>query len=268
MIRILFISLICLNPYYADANLRALLKGLVKSESKAVVTSVTKESAQLLRHSDEFVRTTLVPTAKELSVTKSLYKGVKKNMKEFTLERLKDIMDLGVDFAEFMMDPNNQLVYPNSQLETWPRSEKYFKEIISHPSYPSIYNSMCKHFQLDTLSLSAQFLVLNGAKWRSHQISTEKLYRIYLIFSITFAKEELLKLRDYYNCDQEKNTEINNFADKMKIKLPKSPCPEDDGDWAEVLFGLIFLLLFIYFIIRILKWLWNMFQKINKIRAK
>jgi hypothetical protein len=177
-------------------------------------------------------------------------------------------MEFSTDIAESMLDPNNQLVYPNNHLEIVFNSEKYFKEITSHPSYSSIYNSMCRHFQLDTLSLSAQFLVLNGAKWRSHQISTEKLYRIYLIFSITFAKEELLKLRDYYNCDQEKNTEINNFADKMKIKLPKSPCPEDDGDWAEVLFGLIFLLLFIYFIIRILKWLWNIFQKINKIRAK
>lgn len=262
MIRILSIFLICLMPIYATANLGALFKGLVKSESKAVVTGAAKESTQLLRHSDEFMRTSLVPAARELSVTKSLYRGVKKNMKEFAVERLKDIMDLGADFAEFMMDPNNQLVYPNSQLETWPRSEKYFKEIISHPSYPSIYNSMCKHFQLDTMSLSAQYLALNGAEWKRHKISTERLYRLYLIFRKTFAKEELLKLREYYNCDQEKNSEIDNFAKKMKIKLPKSNCSDEEAGWGEILFGLIFLILFLYTIYRILKWFWNTCQKI------
>jgi hypothetical protein len=247
--------LICLTPFYADANLGALLKGVIKSESKAVVTGAAKESTQLLRQSDEFIRTTLVPTAKELSVTKSLYKGVKKNIKEFSLERFKDVADFSADIASTMLEPNNQL-------DLGAKSEKYFKEITSHPSYASIYNTMCKHFQLDTLSLSAQYLVLNGAEWKSHKISTEKLYRIYLIFSKTFAKEELLKLREYYNCDIEKNSEIETYAEKMKIKLPKSNCPEEEGGWAEVIFALIFLILFIYLIVQIVKWCWNVCQKI------
>lgn len=265
--RSLLIFFVLFTPFFADANLGALLKGLVKSESKAVVTGATKESTQLLRHSDEFMRTSLVPAARELSVTKSLYKGVKKNMKEFTVERLKDIMDISGDIAESMLDPNNQLVYPNEHLKTGSKSEIYFKEITSHPSYATIYNAMCKHFQLDTLSLSAQYLVLNGAKWQSHQISTEKLYRIYLIFSKTFAKEELLKLRDYYDCDQEKNTEINNFAEKMKIRLPKSTCPEEEGDWVDGLVGLLGLVVLIYLVIGLLKWFKRLTSKLFKLDA-
>jgi hypothetical protein len=256
MIRTQFYLLICLIPFYLGASfIGPLLRGVAKQEIRAVISKTARKSPQLLRHSDEFVRNSIIPTAKKIVKNKSLYRGVSKNIKEFWSERLKHLLDFSTDITTAMLDPNIQIDFKN-------KSDSYFNEITSNPSYPNIYKKMCEKFHLDTMSYSSQFLVLNGAKWRTYQISKEDLYSIYLTYSTSFAKDELIKLRGFYHCNEEKNQEIDAFAEKMKIILPKSSCPDEEAGWVDVLLGLLFLAMCIYLGYQLLKWLRNLFTQI------
>jgi len=256
MIRTQFFLLICLIPFYPVASfIGPLLRGTVKQEIKAVISNTARESPELLRHSDEFVRNSIIPYAKKIVRNKSLYRGVSKNIKEFWSDRLEHLLDFSADITTAMLDPNIQIDFKN-------KSDSYFNEITSNPSYPLIYKKMCEKFHLDTMSYSSQFLVLNGAKWRTYQISKEDLYSIYLTYSASFAKEELIKLKGFYQCNEEKNQEIDALAEKMKIILPESSCPDEEVGWVDGLIGLLFLTIFIYLGYKFLKWLRNLVTQI------
>ena len=252
----LLIILVFLMPLHLEANLRSLLRGAVKSETK-VLSTVGKES-QILRHSDELLRTSIIPAAKELRTSKALAKGVRRNLKRFDLERAKDIIDFGSDCASNILDQDAQFDLSNS-------SNKYLKEIRMNPTYKFLYHSVCLKFKVDTLNSFAQMYLLNGGSWKGVQFTIDELYNIYLIHSKSFAKEELLKLRNFYQCNIEKNQEIESFAQKMRIKLPKSSCEEEEGDWVDGLIGLIGLGVLIYVIYTIVKWVKQTVKKLFKL---
>lgn len=256
MIRTLFFLLICLIPFYFGASfIGPLFRGVFKQEIRSVLSNTARESHELLRHSDGFLRTSIMPNAKKLVTNTSLYRGVSKNIKEFWSERMKHLLDFSADITTAMLDPNTQIDFKS-------KSDNYFNEITSNPSYPFFYKDMCEKFHLDTMSRSSQFLVLNGAKWKTYQISKEDLYSIYLTYSTSFAKGELIKLRRFYPCNEEKNKEIDAYAEKMKIILPESSCPDEEVGWVDGLIGLLFLTIFIYLGYKFLKWLRNLVTQI------
>ena len=77
---------------------------------------------------------------------------------------------------------------------------------------------------------------------------------MYFNFSQTFAREELEKLKLFYNCNDEVNEEINDIAQDKNIKLNTAICykAEKDGT-AENIIGFIVLALVLYFFWTILK---------------
>lgn len=254
--RSLLIFLIFSTPFYLEANLGALFRGTLKGESK-VLSTAAKKSGQALRYSDDVFRMTLPRTAKALSRSKSLAKGVSRNVKRFDLERAKDILDFGSDCASNIAEQDAQIDFAHL-------SNKHLNEIRMNPTYKFLYHSVCQKFKVDTLNSFAQIFLLSGGSWNGIQFTIDELYNIYLIHSASFAREELLKLRDFYNCNTKKNQEIESFANQMRIRLPKSSCPEEEGDWVDGLVGLLGLGVMIYLIIRLIKWFKRMIGKLLK----
>jgi hypothetical protein len=244
--RSLLIFLVFLTPFYLEANLGALIRGTLKGESK-VLSTAAKKSGQALRYSDDLFRLSLMHSSKALSKSKALAKGVRQNVKRFDLERAKDIIDFGSDCASNILDQDVQFDLSNS-------SNKYLKEIRINPTYKFLYHAVCQKFKVDTLNSFAQMYLLNGGSWNGIQFTIDELYNIYLVYSESFAKEELLKLRNFYKCNVEKNQEIDSYAKRMRIKLPKSTCEEEEGDWVDGLVGLLGLGVLIYIAIGVIKW--------------
>jgi hypothetical protein len=225
--------LVMVFPKFANANLRALLKGAVRSESK-VATAAAKESGTLLRTSDEFITGALIPAAKDLQVSRSLKKELQLNVKRFIKKRGEDLLELGADIADASIEPNTDFSFKKSP-------SLYYQELTKSPIYRYVYESMCKRFKVDTLTPSVQYLALNGAMVNGIRIANDKLYNIYLIGSKTFAYDELLRLRDLVGCDEQKQKEIDVYATRMKVNLPKSSCEakQEEADWIDILLGLI-----------------------------
>lgn len=252
---ILILILFC--PKLANANLRALLKGAVSSESK-VASAAAKKSGNLLRNSDEFIINALIPAAKDLQVSRTFKKELQSNVKRFAKKRAEDLLGLGTDIAEASIEPNTDFSFKKSPT-------LYYQELIKSRIYPYVYQSMCKRFMVDTLTPSVQYLALNGAMVNGIRIANDKLYNIYLICSKTFAHDELLRLRDLVGCDEQKQKEINLYATRMKIKLPKSKCiaKEEEVHWFYMLLALIFLAVIVYATYKLIRWLYNIFVKIG-----
>jgi hypothetical protein len=257
--RRLLVFLMLFTPFFADANLGVLFKGTLKSETK-VISAAARKSARVLRYSDIYFRFSLMNSAKELITSRSLFKGVSRNVKRFDLDRAKDILDFGADCASNIMEQE-------AQIDRASLSNKYLNEIRANPTYKLLYQSVCQKFKVDTLNSFAQLYLLSGGSWNGEQFSMKELYNLYLIYSESFAKEELLKLRNYYKCNAEKNQEIESFANRMRIKLPKSTCPEEEGDWVDGLLGLLGLGLLIYLVIGLLKWFKRLISKLFKLDA-
>jgi hypothetical protein len=254
---ILIVIVFC--PKLANANLRALLKGAVRSESK-VATSAVKESGTLLRTSDEFITGALIPAAKDLQVSKSLKKELQSNVKRFIKKRGEDLLELGADIADASIESNIDFSFKKSP-------SLYYQELIQSRIYRYVYESMCKRFKVDTLTPSVQFLALNGAMVNGIRIANDKLYNIYLICSQTFAHDELLRLRELVGCDEKKQKEIDHYATRMKVKLPKSKClaKEEEADWLDILLGFIAVAVVIYATYKLMRWFYNIIVKIGSL---
>lgn len=249
-------TLICVSflPLSLQANFGSLIKSALRNESKVIVESA-RETKILLRNSDEFVKGALVPATKDLRTSKSLGKGVRQNIRQFSKKRGQDILEFAGEAASYIADPEIDLDLGNRPL-------KYFVEMERNISYESLYKYLCEKIKVDSLSRSSQYLILNGAVCNGNRIAEDKLYNFYFIFSKSFAKEELMKLKKYYGCNIKKHQEIDLLAKRMRLSLPQTNCKnEERGDWYYGILGLLFFTAFGYFGYRLFRYVYRCFMR-------
>jgi hypothetical protein len=226
----ILIGLQLLFSFNGNAQARAALRNLFQSGEKQVAKALVLEEAA---------------TITKLRLNKNLTKGCENNILNFWEKyHCSDIIDFGVDLAEEIeKNKANQK-----------RLSIYLNEILSNVNYPKIYSGICKKYKRDTLKKHEVEYILLGNKINGIGIDSNKLYNLYFNFSQTFAREELEKLKLFYNCNDEVNEEINDIAQDKNIKLNTAICykAEKDGT-AENIIGFIVLALVLYFFWTILK---------------
>jgi hypothetical protein len=76
-----------------------------------------------------------------------------------------------------------------------------------------------------------------------------------------------LRLRELVGCDEKKQKEIDHYATRMKVKLPKSKClaKEEEADWLDILLGFIAVAVVIYATYKLMRWFYNIIVKIGSL---
>jgi hypothetical protein len=223
-----------------NAQVRATLKNLFQSGERQVAKNLVREEAA---------------AATKLRLSKNLTKGCENNIEKFWKKyHCSDVIDFGADLAE-------EIEKNRSNQE---KISIYLNEIFSNVNYPKIYSGICKKYKKDTLKKYEVEYILLGNKINGIGIDSNKLYNLYFNFSQTFAREELEKLKLFYNCNVAVNQEINDIAQGKDIKLDKAICGQADGDGAlESIIGLIAFAIAVYVLWRMLK---KLFISIKKFR--
>jgi hypothetical protein len=215
-----------------NAQVRATLKNLFQSGERQVAKNLVREEAAAVT---------------KLRLSKNLSKGCENNIAKFWEKyHCSDLIDFGADLAEEIeKNKNNQK-----------RIIIYLNEIFSNRNYPKLYTGICKKYKRDTLKKHEVEYLLLGNKINGIGLDSSKLYNLYFNFSQTFAKEELEKLKLFYNCNEALNVEINSIALDKNIKLNKSICyqAEEEGTLESVL-GFIILAVVLYV-------LWSRLKKV------
>jgi hypothetical protein len=235
------------------------LKSAARStETQAVRTSLMESSRALIRNTDDFIKYSRIPAARSLSINKNLSRLFKQNLEGFKIKRLSDLADFGLDIL-------GNSISPESDYRVNIRPSTFLQEILRCGMYPQFYKAMCRQLKSDTLTPSVQYLALNGALINGNRISNDSLYHIYLICSDSFAKEELIKLQKSAGCNEQKQREIEDYAQYMGLELPESDCPkkEEEGDWQDMLFRFVILGIITYAVYRTLIWLSDLVKKIG-----
>jgi hypothetical protein len=228
----LLIVFLLFTPPSANAQIRSILKNLL-SEERVVAKSIVREESAAL---------------KELSSSKNLSKGYKKNIEKF-LEDCDDVLEL-IDIYQTI---------DNDGIEITGKENKtilYLKEILLNKNYPKLYPAICQKFKKDTLKKIEVAGLLLGKKINGIGIDSNKLYHVFFNYSQTFAKLELEKLKLYYNCDETVNTEINAIAKNKDIQLNTEICKKKEET------GVIDIIFTLFVLICIGCFFWLVFKKL------
>ena len=237
----IFIVPLLFTPPSSNAQIGPILKNLIIEQRAVAKTVIRKETA----------------TIAKLSVSKNLSKGYKNNLvkfnKKYHLEDVIDFLDFGIDIftniEEIKSNDNKTMVYLN--------------EILLNKNYPKLYQAICQKYKKDTLKKYEVEGILLGFKIKGIGIDSSKLYNLYFNYSPTFAKDELEKLKLYYNCDETVNAEINTIAIDKGIQLDTIKCKKkEETEVVDIIFTLFVLFCIGYFFWLIFKKIRNLFNKV------
>ena len=72
-------------------------------------------------------------------------------------------------------------------------------------------------------------------------------------------------MRDLVGCDEQKQKEIDVYATRMKINLPKGSCEakQEEADWIDILLDLIAIAIVVAVTYKLIRWFNYLIKKIG-----
>jgi hypothetical protein len=239
----------------AKSQAGSVLKSLFKAEGQSVGSAIVKEEASSIAVGARAIGVETSIAAKEILVSsKALSQGHSNNLKNFFRKYGEDIVEISSEAATNIAE---QIVWKDKD------KKLFLNEILTHPDYPKLYNIICERTKKDKLSQSEIECLLLGLPVNKINLDSNRLYNIYFIFSNTFAKSELEKLKIYYNCDKTKKEEIEKIAKKRKVVLNDKLCKseKEESSTFEIILGLLVFISLIYLSFRIVSRIFRFFKK-------
>lgn len=218
---------------------KQIINSLIKSEGKIIVREGAEGVGALSHVIDESV-----PAFRNLSKSRKLSEGLKSNMKIFFNEVYLETKEISGDFVQRLAE---------QELENYNANNSKLNDIKSNVLFPKLYAAICTKLSIDTIDENCIDKLLLGKMCFDYRIDSVKLYWIYFNLSDNFAKDELTRMLNFYQCESGAIEEIKSIAMQRKVELDYSTCASNETDSSDAFIGLFIIGLIIYLLYRVVK---------------